>query len=250
MVGAGRGAQLGLLIKGPEILESTRRIDTIVLDKTGTVTTGKMALVEVVAADGIDRDEALRLAGALEDGSEHPIAQAIVAAAREAGALRTVETFANHEGSASPASSTATRSWSGARPCSPTGRCTYPPSSTARAVAAEVGIDEVIAEVLPSQKADVVRGLQAAGRVVAMAGDGSTTHPRSPRPTSASRSVPAPTSPSRPPTSRSSAATFAPPPPRSGSRGRPCARSDRTSAGRSATTSPLCRWRRSASSTR
>src|SRR3712207_1292492 len=78
LVGTGRGAQLGLLIKGPEVLESTRRVDTIVLDKTGTVTTGKMALVDVVG----DPD-ALRIAGALEDASEHPIAQAIARAARE-----------------------------------------------------------------------------------------------------------------------------------------------------------------------
>ena len=77
MVGTGRGAQLGLLIKGPEVLESTRRVDTVVLDKTGTVTTGRMSLVEIAVADGVDRDEALRLVGALEDASEHPIARAI-----------------------------------------------------------------------------------------------------------------------------------------------------------------------------
>ena len=72
MVGTGRGAQLGILIKGPEVLESTRRVDTVVLDKTGTVTTGQMTLIDVVAADGEDADEVLRLAGALEDASEHP----------------------------------------------------------------------------------------------------------------------------------------------------------------------------------
>ena len=77
LVGTGRGAQLGLLIKGPEILESTRKVDTIVLDKTGTVTTGRMALVEVVTAGSATRDEVLRIAGGLEDASEHPIAQAI-----------------------------------------------------------------------------------------------------------------------------------------------------------------------------
>src|SRR6185312_13215044 len=98
MVGTGRGAQLGLLIKGPEILESTRRIDTIVLDKTGTVTTGKMTLAELVVAEGVDRDEALRLVGALESASEHPIAQAIAAAAREAGPAPAIEAFANREG--------------------------------------------------------------------------------------------------------------------------------------------------------
>ena len=85
MVGTGRGAQLGLLIKGPEVLESTRRVDTVVLDKTGTVTTGKMTLVEVTVADGVDRDEALRLVGALEHASEHPIARAIAGRGRRRG---------------------------------------------------------------------------------------------------------------------------------------------------------------------
>jgi len=99
MVGTGRGAQLGILIKGPEVLESTRRVDTVVLDKTGTVTTGQMALVDVVAADGEDRDEVLRLAGALEAASEHPIARAIAAAAEQRlGDLPGVEGFANREG--------------------------------------------------------------------------------------------------------------------------------------------------------
>ena len=83
LVGTGRGAQLGILIKGPQILESTRQIDTVVLDKTGTVTTGRMSLVDVIPADGVDVDEVLRLAGALEDASEHPIAQAIAAGARD-----------------------------------------------------------------------------------------------------------------------------------------------------------------------
>ncbi len=77
LVGTGRGAQLGILIKGPEVLESTRTVDTIVLDKTGTVTSGRMSLADVVTADGVDRAELLRLAGALEHASEHPIAQAI-----------------------------------------------------------------------------------------------------------------------------------------------------------------------------
>ena len=81
MVGTGRGAQLGLLIKGPEVLESTRRVDTIVLDKTGTVTTGRMTLVDVDGATAIAREEALRLIGALEGGSEHPVGRAIAAAA-------------------------------------------------------------------------------------------------------------------------------------------------------------------------
>jgi Cu+-exporting ATPase len=99
MVGTGRGAQLGILIKGPEVLESTRRIDTIVLDKTGTVTTGQMTVADVIAADGEDADEVLRLAGALEDASEHPIARAVARAARDRGtARRAVEDFANVEG--------------------------------------------------------------------------------------------------------------------------------------------------------
>jgi Cu+-exporting ATPase len=99
MVGTGRGAQLGILIKGPEVLESTRRVDTVVLDKTGTVTTGQMALVDVIVAPGEDAVEVLRLAGALEDASEHPIAQAIAAGARErVGVLPQVGEFTNVEG--------------------------------------------------------------------------------------------------------------------------------------------------------
>ena len=99
MVGTGRGAQLGILIKGPEVLESTRTVDTIVLDKTGTVTTGQMTLVDVIAAPGEDADEILRLAGALEHASEHPIAQAIATGARERVAtLSDVEDFSNLEG--------------------------------------------------------------------------------------------------------------------------------------------------------
>jgi P-type Cu+ transporter len=98
-VGTGRGAQLGILIKGPEVLESTRRVDTVVLDKTGTVTSGEMALVDVALAPGEGRAEVLRLVGALEDGSEHPIARAIATAARdELGGLPVVEGFANREG--------------------------------------------------------------------------------------------------------------------------------------------------------
>ena len=99
LVGTGRGAQLGILIRGPEVLESTRGIDTVVLDKTGTVTTGKMALVDVFTAAGTDRTDALRIVGALEHASEHPIARAIAAgAAAEVGALPAVESFANREG--------------------------------------------------------------------------------------------------------------------------------------------------------
>ena len=226
MVGTGRGAQLGLLIKGPEVLESTRRVDTVVLDKTGTVTTGRMTLVEVVADD---RDEALRLVGSLEHASEHPIARAIAA---EVAELLPVESFTNREGLGvegivdghaviagrpalladwslhlPPALDRARREaeargqtaiaagWDGEAKAIFVVADTVKPSSaeavaslralglrpvlltgdnetTARAVAAEVGIDEVIAEVLPSQKAEVVKRLQAEGRVVAMVGDG------------------------------------------------------------------------------
>jgi P-type Cu+ transporter len=233
LVGTGRGAQLGLLIKGPEILETTRRVDTIVLDKTGTVTTGRMALVEVVTAGETAREDVLRLFGALEDASEHPIAQAIARGAREElGALPAVEGFTNREGlgveglveghgviagrpalladwsvhltpELEAAKATAERrgqtaiaaAWDGAvravlvvadtpketsaeaiaalkglglRPVLLTGDN----RTTAEAVAAQVGIDEVIAEVLPADKAQVVRDLQASGRVVAMVGDG------------------------------------------------------------------------------
>ncbi|MEJ7787258.1 MAG: heavy metal translocating P-type ATPase, partial [Solirubrobacteraceae bacterium] len=99
LVGTGRGAQLGLLIKGPEVLESTRKVDTIVLDKTGTVTAGRMSLVEVALREDTERGDVLRIAGALEDASEHPIAQAIALAARdELGAVPAVERFINREG--------------------------------------------------------------------------------------------------------------------------------------------------------
>jgi len=98
MVGTGRGAQLGILIKGPEALESTRVVSTIVLDKTGTVTTGTMTVQDVVAADGEDLDRVLRYAGAVEHASEHPIARAIAAEATKAGSLPAVTHFANHEG--------------------------------------------------------------------------------------------------------------------------------------------------------
>jgi P-type Cu+ transporter len=233
LVGTGRGAQLGLLIKGPEILESTRRVDTIVLDKTGTVTTGRMSLVDVVPAAGASRAEVLRVAGALENASEHPIARAIAGAARgELGSLPAVESFENHEGlgvagvvdghgvqvgrpalmaewslripaeldrareAAQARGHTAVAAaWDGevrallvvadtVKPTSPAAVAslrelglrpvllTGDNEATARAVAAEVGIDEVIAEVLPADKAAVVRRLQSEGRVVAMAGDG------------------------------------------------------------------------------
>jgi len=99
MVGTGRGAQLGILIKGPQVLESTQRVDTIVLDKTGTITTGRMSVAAVHPGAPESSDELLRLAGALEDASEHPIAQAIATAARASGApLPSVEEFVNHDG--------------------------------------------------------------------------------------------------------------------------------------------------------
>jgi P-type Cu+ transporter len=233
LVGTGRGAQLGLLIKGPEVLESTRTVDTVVLDKTGTVTSGKMALADVALAAGEERGEVLRLAGALEHASEHPIARAVAdAAAAELGQLPAVEGFANREGlgvegvvdgrgvvvgrpalladwsmrlpdeleaateaaerrgrtavavgwdgraravlvvadTVKPTSAEAVASLKalGLRPVLLTGDN----ETTARAVAREVGIGDVIAEVLPADKAEVVRRLQAEGRVVAMVGDG------------------------------------------------------------------------------
>jgi P-type Cu+ transporter len=238
LVGTGRGAQLGILIKGPQILESTRRIDTVLLDKTGTVTTGRMSLVEVVPAAGVDEQELLALAGAVEDASEHPVAAAVAAAARDrVGDLAPVAEFTatgglgvagvvdGHAvvagrpswladqwalaldaalGDARSRAEQAGRTviavgWDGAVRGILVVADTVKPTSAraiaeltelglrtvlltgdnvraARAVAAEVGIDTaidgVIAEVLPGQKADVVRRLQADGRVVAMVGDG------------------------------------------------------------------------------
>jgi Cu+-exporting ATPase len=232
MVGTGRGAQLGLLIKGPEVLESTLRVDTVVLDKTGTVTTGNMSLADVALADGVDRAETLRLVGALEHASEHPIAQAIATAAAAGGELAAVDGFANRKGlgvegvvdghalvvgrpalladwamhlppeleaarvaaagkgqtaiaagwdgqaravfvvadtvKASSAEAISSLKALGLRPVLMTGDN----EQTAKAVAAEVGIDEVIADVLPADKVDMVKRLQGQGRVVAMVGDG------------------------------------------------------------------------------
>jgi Cu+-exporting ATPase len=233
LVGTGRGAQLGVLIKGPEVLESTRRVDTVVLDKTGTVTTGRMTLVGVVAAAGTTESEALALVASVEDASEHPIARAIAAGARDRGvALRPVESFANREGlgvegvvdghaviagrarlladwsqdlppelraamaDAEGAGQTPiVAGWDGSARAVVVVADTLKPTSAAavrelralglrpvlltgdneraaRSIAAEVGIDEVVAEVLPAEKVDVVRRLQDEGRVVAMVGDG------------------------------------------------------------------------------
>jgi P-type Cu+ transporter len=242
LVGTGRGAQLGLLIKGPEVLESTQRIDTVVLDKTGTVTSGEMAVLAVHAAPGEEEAEVLRLAGAVEDASEHPIAQAIAARAKEEFVLLpAVDGFANEPGlgvtgvvaehsvvvgrasdsslstlfghpvqsrQTFPPELEAARSevetrgqtaiavgWDGEarglvvvadtvkhssreaiaelkelelRPVLLTGDN----EATAKAVAAEVGIEEAIAEVLPAEKAAVIERLQGEGRTVAMVGDG------------------------------------------------------------------------------
>jgi P-type Cu+ transporter len=235
LVGTGRGAQLGIVIKGPEILESTRRVDTIVLDKTGTVTTGKMTLVDVVAGPGAGTtvDEVLHLVGSLEDASEHPIAQAIAAGARDRGLpLAPVDGFASAQGlgvsgvvgghtvvagrerfladwavllpaelarakaDAEAAGRTpVVAGWDGAaravlvvadtvKPTSPEAvdqlkalglhpvLLTGDNERTAQTVAGQVGVDDVVAEVLPEDKVTVVRRLQDEGRVVAMVGDG------------------------------------------------------------------------------
>ncbi|MGW7002058.1 heavy metal translocating P-type ATPase [Streptomyces sp. NPDC054933] len=228
MVGTGRGAQLGILIKGPEVLESTRRADTIVLDKTGTVTSGMMTLTHIVTADGEDEDRTLRLAGALEHAAEHPIAKAIARAAAErtgplpvpaeftavAGvgvrgvveghtvsvgreqllpaALKEAKERAEAGGrtavvvsydgtpravlvvsdAVKPTSADAVRQLRalGLTPVLLTGDN----RRAAEAVAAEVGIaaDQVIAEVMPEDKVEVVKRLQREGRSVAMVGDG------------------------------------------------------------------------------
>ncbi|MCX2948115.1 heavy metal translocating P-type ATPase [Lentzea sp. NEAU-D7] len=222
LVGTGRGAQLGILVKGPEVLESTRRVDTVVLDKTGTVTTGRLALVDVIPAAGVDRDEVLRFAAAVESASEHPIGAAVV---RAAGDVPPVSDFVSTDGVGvsgtvegrrvvvgrvrdvvlsrelteallahttrtvvavsfddkvvgaivvadvvKPTSAQAIRELRelGLRPVLLTGDNAF----VAAEVAAEVGIDEVIADVLPSGKVEAVRNLQAQGRVVAMVGDG------------------------------------------------------------------------------
>ncbi len=233
LVGTGRGAQLGILIKGPEVLESTRAVDTVVLDKTGTVTTGRMALVEVTVADGDDEGAALRLVGALEDASEHPIARAIADGARARdGALPPAGSFTNREGlgvegvveghsivvgrpllleergltlppelrdavarAAALGRTPVTAGWDGRVRAVLVVADTVKPTSAeaisqlralgltpvlltgdnepaARAVGAEVGISDVIADVLPADKVEVIRRLQRDGKIVAMVGDG------------------------------------------------------------------------------
>jgi P-type Cu+ transporter len=221
LVGTGRGAQLGIVIKGPEVLESTRAVDTIVLDKTGTVTAGRMSLVEIVTDE--DPEQALRLAAALENASEHPIARAVVRAAADVppmsdfanleglGVRGTVDGHTVRVGRAGPGlpprleravanAESAGRTavvvdWDGRARAVLVVADTVKDTSaeavarlralgltpilltgdnraTAEAVAAQVGIAEVVAGVLPTGKVDVVKRLQSEGRVVAMVGDG------------------------------------------------------------------------------
>ncbi|MEV5701635.1 heavy metal translocating P-type ATPase [Streptomyces violaceoruber] len=227
LVGTGRGAQLGILIKGPEVLENTRRVDTVVLDKTGTVTTGRMTLHEVYAAEGTDEEELLRLAGAVEHASEHPVARAIAAGAEaRLGTLPGAEDFENVPGRGARARvaghevavgrlhdtlppevsrardeaeqrgrTAVVVGWDGAaRGVLAVADAVKETSAeavvglrrlgltpvlltgdnrrVAESVAAAVGIDEVIAEVLPEDKVAVVERLRAEGRTVAMVGDG------------------------------------------------------------------------------
>lgn len=233
LVGTGRGAQLGILIKGPQVLESTRRIDTVVLDKTGTVTTGRMSVVDVHVTGGESRPDIVRLVGALEHGSEHPIARAIAGYAAAQGSLPEVTDFRNHGGlgvagmvdgrpvaagrvtwlrddwsltppedllAAADAAAaqghtpiwfasdgqiravvvvadtikdTAAEAISGFRALGLTPvLLTGDNRRAAETVAAVLGIERVVADVLPAGKVDEIKRLQADGRVVAMVGDG------------------------------------------------------------------------------
>jgi Cu+-exporting ATPase len=208
MVGTGRGAQLGILIKGPEVLERTRRITTVVLDKTGTVTEGRMELADVSLVDGATRADVLRLAGAVEAASEHPVGRAVAAAAKsEVGELPPVTDFRNvpgvgvegtvsgHAVEVARRDGTITVSWDGVPRATLDVADTVKPTSAAAVsalrelglrpvlltgdaraaadkVGAEVGVDRVLAEVYPDDKIAEVRRLQDAGEVVAMVGDG------------------------------------------------------------------------------
>jgi P-type Cu+ transporter len=208
LVGTGRGAQLGVLIKGPQILEQTRRIDTILLDKTGTVTEGKLELAEVALLNGATRADVLRLAGAVEAASEHPVAGAVARAARaELGELPPVTSFRNeagigvsgvvegHEVRVGRRAGRIEVAWDGVPRATFDVRDTVKPTSAeairelealgltpilltgdaderARRVAADVGIERVVAEVYPEDKAHEVEALQREGRTVAMVGDG------------------------------------------------------------------------------
>jgi Cu+-exporting ATPase len=208
MVGTGRGAQLGILIKGPEVLESTRRVSTIVLDKTGTVTEGKMTLEHVETVNGSSLADVLRFAGAVESGSEHPIAQAIAAAARQAlGSVPPVQQFRNEAGVGvsgvvdersvfvgrgdGAISVVVDGQEIGRLVVADTVKATSADAirelkqlslvpvlltgdnrETAERIAASVGIERLLAEVYPDEKAAEVKRLQAAGEVVAMVGDG------------------------------------------------------------------------------
>ena len=218
LVGTGRGAQLGILIRGVEALESTRRVDTILLDKTGTVTTGRMTVARVVPAPGWGTSQVLRLAGAIEAASEHPLGRAIAAAAHQAGEVPPVTGFQATAGvgvrgrvgdievtvgaapAGAPVPGDAAATWvevrtDGApagwvaladrvRPSSPAAvaglkrlglrpiMVTGDALAVAEKVAAEAGIGELVAGVLPAGKVDVVKQLQDEGRVVAMVGDG------------------------------------------------------------------------------